>query len=203
MSTDPGLRVRVLMEPRHGARYEEILALALATEEAGFDAYFRSDHLMGVDPHDRTYRPTDCWTTLAGLARETARVRLGALVTAATFREPGLLATIVASVNEMSGGRVELGLGTGWYEREHAAFGIPFPATGRERFDRFAEQLEIITGMWRTPPDQSYSFAGEHYTVAENHTPPRPDPVPPVIIGGTGAKRTPAIAARFADEFNG
>jgi F420-dependent oxidoreductase-like protein len=195
--------MRVQMEPRHGARYTEILALAKATEDAGFDAFFRSDHLMGVDPTDPTYLPTECWSTLGGIARETSRVRLGALVGAATFRWPGLLATAVASVNEMSGGRVELGLGTGWYEREHAAFGIPFPATGRERFDRLAEQLQVVTGMWCTPPGEAFSFAGEHYTVTENRTPPRPDPVPPVIVGGTGAKRTPAIAARFADEYNG
>jgi F420-dependent oxidoreductase-like protein len=202
MST-AGVRVRVLMEPRHGARYADILALARATEDAGFDAFFRSDHLMGVDPTDPDYLPTECWSTLGGIARETTRVRLGALVGAATFRWPGLLAAAVASVNEMSGGRVELGLGTGWYEREHAAFGIPFPATGRERFDRLAEQLEIVTGMWRTPVGEGYSFAGEHYSVADNRTPPRPDPVPPVIVGGTGAKRTPAVAARYADEFNG
>nr|WP_214405642.1 TIGR03560 family F420-dependent LLM class oxidoreductase [Pseudonocardia lacus] len=197
------MRTRVLMEPRHGARYADILALATATEDAGFEAFFRSDHLMGVDPADPTYLPTECWSTLGGIARETSRVRLGALVGAATFRWPGLLAAAVASVNEMSGGRVELGLGTGWYEREHAAFGIPFPASGTERFDRLAEQLAIVTGMWRTPFGEAFSFVGEHYSVAENRTPPRPDPVPPVIVGGTGAKRTPAIAARFADEFNG
>ncbi len=189
------------MEPRHGARYDEILALALATEQAGFEAFFRSDHLMGVDPNDLTYRPTDCWTTLAGLARETATVRLGSLVTAATFRDPGVLATIVASVDEMSGGRVELGLGTGWYEREHAAFGIPFPPRA-ERFDRLEEQLAVITGLWSGP---GFTFEGTHYRVEDNAGPPRPaqDPHPPIIIGGTGPKRTPAIAARYASEFNG
>jgi F420-dependent oxidoreductase-like protein len=201
-----GLRLRVLMEPRHGSRYEEILALAVATERAGFDAFFRSDHLLGVDPNDPTYRPTDCWTTLGGLARETSRVRLGALVGAATFRAPGLLATIVASVDEMSGGRVELGLGTGWFGREHAAFGVPFPPTG-ERFDRLEEQLAIITGLWRTPTGDGagFSFEGSHYRVEANRTPPRPvqDPHPPIIIGGSGQRRTPAIAARYADEFNG
>jgi F420-dependent oxidoreductase-like protein len=195
------VRLRVLMEPRHGARYDQILALALATERAGFDAFFRSDHLMGVDPQDPSYLPTDCWTTLAGLARDTERVRLGALVTAATFREPGLLAAIVASVDEMSGGRAELGMGTGWYEREHAAFGIPFPPV-RERFDRLEEQLAVITGLWSGP---GFSFAGAHYRVVDNRTPPRPmqQPHPPIIVGGSGPRRTPAIAARYAAEYNG
>jgi F420-dependent oxidoreductase-like protein len=195
------VRLRVLMEPRHGARYAEILALALATEEAGYDAFFRSDHLMGVDPNDPSYCPTDCWTTLGGLARDTSRVRLGSLVTPVTFREPGLLAAIVAAVDDMSGGRVELGLGTGWYEREHNAFGIPFPPRA-ERFDRLEEQLAVITGLWSGP---GFSFAGTHYRVADNRTPPRPAqrPHPPIIVGGSGPKRTPAIAARFAMEFNG
>jgi F420-dependent oxidoreductase-like protein len=193
--------MRVLMEPRHGARYDDILALALATERAGFDAFFRSDHLMGVDPNDVSYQPTDCWTTLAGLARETERVRLGSLVTAGTFRAPGLLATIVSTVDQMSGGRIELGIGTGWYAREHAAFGIEFPQT-RERFDRLSEELAIITGLWGGP---RFSFSGKHFRVEDNHSPPRvtQSPRPPIIIGGAGAKRTPALAARYADEFNG
>jgi F420-dependent oxidoreductase-like protein len=196
-------RLRILMEPRHGATYAQILALATATDDAGFDAFFRSDHLFGVDPNDSTYRPTDCWTTLAGLARDTSRIRLGSLVTAATFRQPAQLATVVATADEMSGGRVELGIGTGWYQREHEAFGIPFPAT-KERFDRLAEQLEIITGLWGTE-GQPFSFAGTHYRIDANPTPPRPAqrPHPPIIVGGTGLVRTPAIAARFADEFNG
>lgn len=200
-----GIRLRVLMEPRHGARYEEILALALATERAGFDAFFRSDHLMGVDPNDPDYQPTDSWTTLGGLARDTGRVRLGTLVTAATYRSPGLLAAIVASVDQMSGGRVELGIGTAWYEREHRAFGLPFPPIA-ERFDRLAEQLEIVTGLWRAGSEGTgYSFHGQHYQLDDNRNPPRvvQHPHPPVIVGGAGPKRTPAIAARFATEFNG
>jgi F420-dependent oxidoreductase-like protein len=194
------------MEPRHGATYAQILALAKATDDAGFDAFFRSDHLFGVDPNDPTYRPTECWTTLAGLARDTTRIRLGTLVTAATMRHPGQLATIVATVDEMSGGRAELGIGTGWYQREHEAFGVPFPRTG-ERFDRLEEQLAIIKGLWLTEPGSGrpFTFDGRHYRVEANPTPPRPTqrPHPPIIIGGTGPKRTPAIAARFADEFNG
>jgi F420-dependent oxidoreductase-like protein len=196
------VRIRVLMEPRHGARYSEILALAQATEQAGFDAFFRSDHLMGVDPTDRSYRPTDSWTTLGGLARDTGRVRLGTLVTAATYRQPGLLAAIVASVDEMSGGRIELGIGTGWYEREHAAFGLPFPPM-KERFDRLEEELAIITGLWLAG-DQNFSFDGRYYRIDNNQSPPQVTqrPHPPIIVGGAGPKRTPAIAARFATEFN-
>ncbi len=215
MSTDaevPGVaprpgtvRLRVLMEPRHGASYEDILALALATERAGFDAFFRSDHLLGGNPDDPEYKPTDCWTTLGGLARDTTRVRLGALMTASTFRAPGLLATIVASVDDMSGGRAELGIGAAWYAREHAAFGLPVPAVG-ERFDRLEEQLEVITGLWHAGPGegQGFSFDGRHYQVADNRTPPRvsQQPHPPIIVGGGGPRRTPAIAARFAAEFN-
>lgn len=200
-----GLRVRVLMEPRHGASYDEILALARATEQAGFDAFFRSDHLLGVDPADPGYRPSDSWTTLAGLARDTSRVRLGTLVTAATFRPPALLAAIVATVDDMSGGRAELGIGTGWYEREHGAYGLPFPSVG-ERFDRLEEALAIITGLWRHTAGEGpgFSFTGRHFTVEDSRTPPRPAqrPHPPVIVGGTGPKRTPAVAARFATEFN-
>ncbi|MBO0835404.1 MAG: TIGR03560 family F420-dependent LLM class oxidoreductase [Actinobacteria bacterium] len=201
MSAD--LRVRVLMEPRNGASYEEILALAAATEQAGFDAFFRSDHLLGGNPDNPEYRPTDCWTTLGGLARDTSRVRLGALMTASTFRAPGLLATIVASVDNMSDGRAELGIGAAWYTREHEAFGLPFPPLG-ERFDRLEEQLAIITGLWRATPDQGFSFDGRHYQVDNNRTPPRvtQQPHPPIIIGGGGPKRTPALAARYAAEFN-
>ncbi len=210
------VRLRVLMEPRHGARYDDILALALATERAGFDAFFRSDHLLGVDPNDADYEPTDCWTTLGGLARDTTTIRLGSLMTAATFRAPGLLAAIVASVDQMSGGRVELGIGTGWYEREHAAFGLAFPPM-RERFDRLEEQLEIITGLWLAGPENAelaqgddhprppaFSFEGRYYRVENNRTPPRVTqrPHPPIIVGGGGPRRTPAIAARFATEFN-
>jgi F420-dependent oxidoreductase-like protein len=203
MNTDYAMRLRILMEPRNGASYEEILALARATEQAGFDAFFRSDHLLGGNPDNPEYKPTDCWTTLGGLARDTTRVRLGALMTASTFRAPGLLATIVASVDDMSGGRAELGIGAAWYTREHAAFGLPFPSVG-ERFDRLEEQLAVITGLWHAAADQGFSFDGRHYRVEDNRTPPRVTqrPHPPIIIGGGGPKRTPALAARYAAEFN-
>ncbi len=197
------MRLRILMEPRHGASYEQTLALARTTEESGFDAFFRSDHYLGIDSADPAYTPTDSWTTLAGLAIETQRVRLGTLMTASTFRYPGPLAICVATVDAMSGGRVEFGIGAAWYEREHQSFGIPFPSTG-ERFDRLEEQLAIITGLWTTPAGQRFSFGGKHFQIDECANFPRPaqQPRPYVIIGGVGPRRTPELAARFADEFN-
>jgi F420-dependent oxidoreductase-like protein len=144
--------------------------------------------------------PTDAWTTLAGLARETSRIRLGTLVSSVTYRVPGILAVQVAQVDAMSGGRVELGLGTGWFEREHAAYGIPFPP---RRFDLLEEQLAIVTGLWATPAGETFSFDGEHYRLDAAPALPKPVQSPvPVIVGGGGPKRTPALAARFATEFN-
>jgi F420-dependent oxidoreductase-like protein len=195
------LRMRVLLEPHHGATYAQILALARVTEEAGFDAFFRSDHFLGIDADDPGYRPTDSWTTLAGLGVQTERIRLGTLMTASTFRQPGPLAIAVATVDQMSGGRAELGIGAAWFEREHRFFGIPFPPLG-ERFDRLAEQLEIVTGLWRTAPGERFSYHGRHYRLEECASIPLVARRPPIIIGGAGPRRTPALAARFADEFN-
>lgn len=195
--------VRVLMEPRHGATYDRIVAMAKATEEAGFDAFFRSDHYLGIDSTDPEYLPTDSWTTLGGLARETSRVKLGTLMTAGTYRHPAVLANAVASVDQMSGGRICLGIGTGWYEREHRAFGIPFPPIG-ERFDRLNEEMQIITGLWTTPRGQTFSFHGQFWQLDECANFPElvQQPRPEIIIGGTGPRRTPLMAARYADEFN-
>jgi F420-dependent oxidoreductase-like protein len=197
------MRLRVLLEPRHGATYEQILALARAAEESGFDAFFRSDHYLGIEAGDPAYVPTDSWATLAGLAVQTSRVRLGTLMTAATFRLPGPLAVAVATVHAMSGGRVELGIGAGWYEREHRSFGMPFPAVG-ERFDRLEEQLSVITGLWSTPPGERFSYDGKHYQIHEcvNFPAVPAGARPRIIIGGVGPRRTPGLAARFADEFN-
>ena len=196
------MRLRVLLEPHHGATYRQILALATAAEEAGFDAFFRSDHYLGIDADDVTYQPTDSWTTIAGLSVQTSVITLGTLVTAATYRLPGQLAVEVATASQMSGGRVELGIGTGWFEREHQYFGIPFPPT-RERFDRLEEQLAIITGLWDTKPGERFSFDGKYYQLADCASIPRPGTRPKIIIGGSGPKRTPALAAKYADEFNG
>lgn len=187
-------------EPQQGASYEDQLAFAQTGELLGFDAYFRSDHFLRMGDGDGLPGPTDAWTTLAGLARETSRIRLGTLVSSATYRVPGLLAIQVAQVDEMSDGRAELGLGTGWFEREHRAYGIPFPA---KRFDLLEEQLEVVTGLWSTPVGETYSFAGAHYELTD--APALPKPVQsrlPVIVGGAGPRRTPELAARFATEFN-
>jgi F420-dependent oxidoreductase-like protein len=195
--------LRIFTEPQFGATYDDQLAVAREAEALGYDAFFRSDHYLTMGPGLGEPGPTDAWVTLAGLARETERIRLGTLVTAATFRLPGPLAISVAQVDAMSGGRVELGLGSGWFEEEHRAYGIPFPPLG-ERFARLEEQLAIITGLWQTPVGERFSFAGTHYTLTDSPALPKPvqSPHPPVIVGGWGRKRTPALAARYADEFN-
>lgn len=194
---------RIDTEPQQGASYDDLLRVARAAEAAGYDAFFRSDHYLAMGSVSGEPGPTDAWVTLAGLARETSRIRLGTLVNSATFRLPGPLAVAVAQIDQMSGGRVELGLGAGWFEAEHAAYGIPFPPLG-ERFARLAEQLEIITGLWGTPPGERFAFDGRHYTVTDSPALPQPvqQPHPPVIVGGHGPKRTPMLAARFAAEFN-
>jgi F420-dependent oxidoreductase-like protein len=193
---------RVFVEPQQGATYADQLAVAKAAEALGYSAFFRSDHYLAMSG-DGLPGPTDSWVTLAGLARETTSIRLGTMVTSATFRHPGPLAISVAQVDDMSGGRVELGLGAGWFEAEHKAYAIPFPPLG-ERFERLHEQLDIITGLWTTPEGETFDFTGKHYSVTDSPALPKPvaRPHPPIIIGGAGAKRTPALAAGFAAEFN-
>jgi F420-dependent oxidoreductase-like protein len=194
--------LRIFTEPQMGATYDDLLAVARRAEETGFDAFFRSDHYLTMGG-DGLPGPTDAWVALGGLARETSRIRLGTLMTAATFRLPGPLAIAVAQVDQMSGGRVEFGFGAGWFAAEHTAYGIPFPDLG-ERFDRYEEQLAVLTGLWSTPPGQTFDFAGTHYRV--EGSPALPKPVQeggiPVLLGGRGAKRTPRLAARYAGEFN-
>lgn len=197
------MELRVFTEPQQGATYDDLLAVALESERLGFGAFFRSDHYLHMGAVSGLPGPTDAWVTLAGLARETNTIRLGTLMSAATFRLPGPLAISVAQVDEMSAGRVELGIGTGWFANEHAAYGISFPSL-RERFERLSEQLEIITGLWVTPIGETYSFAGKHYQLTDSPALPKPvqTPRPPILIGGGGKVRTPQLAARFADEFN-
>ncbi|MGV9215085.1 LLM class F420-dependent oxidoreductase [Micromonospora sp. RB23] len=197
------MELRIFTEPQQGATYDQLLAVARRAEDAGFGAFFRSDHYLKMGSVSGDPGPTDAWTTLAGLARDTSRIRLGTLMTAATFRLPGPLAITVAQVDQMSGGRVELGIGTGWYGDEHTAYGIPFPALG-ERFDRLEEQLAVITGLWSTPAGELFNHPGRYYPVSDSPALPKPvqQPRPPILLGGMGPKRTPRLAARYADEFN-
>ena len=195
--------LRIFTEPQQGATYDDLLAVARASEDLGYDAFFRSDHYLHMGDGDGMPGPTDAWTTLAGLARETSRIRLGTLVSSATFRLPGPLAVTVAQVDQMSGGRVELGIGAGWFEAEHAAYGIPFPPL-KERFDRLEEQLAVITGLWSAPAGSSWEHDGSHYPVSDS--PALAQPVQeggvPIVVGGAGKRRTPSLAARYAAEFN-
>jgi alkanesulfonate monooxygenase SsuD/methylene tetrahydromethanopterin reductase-like flavin-dependent oxidoreductase (luciferase family) len=214
------MRVCIFTEPHRGATYDDQLRFARRVEECGFDGYLRADHFQSMSDDTAAPGPTDAWITLAGLARETSRIRLGTLVTSATFRLPGPLAVAVAQVDQMSGGRVDFGIGTGWYEREHVSYGIPFPPIA-ERFDRLEEQLAVITGLWATPVGERFTYHGDHYRLVD--APALPKPVqrpsegagsldasrprpgafgPPIIVGGRGPKRTPELAARYADEFN-
>ena len=197
------MQLRIFTEPQQGADYFTLLRMARATEALGFDAFFRSDHYLKIGPVSGLPGPTDAWITLAALAAATERIRLGTLVSPVTFRLPGPLAISVAQVDQMSSGRVELGLGTGWFDAEHAAYGVPFPPLG-VRFSMLEEQLAIITGLWTTPVGQTFSFSGQHYSVTDSPALPKPaqQPKPPVIIGGGGQKRTPRLAAAYADEYN-
>jgi F420-dependent oxidoreductase-like protein len=203
MRQDGRMRLRIFTEPQQGASYATLRQVATTAEALGFDGFFRSDHYLKMGDGDGQPGPTDAWATLAALAVETSRIRLGTLVTCATFRLPGPLAIAVAQVDEMSGGRVEFGIGAGWFDAEHRAYGVPFPPL-KERFDRFEEQLAIITGLWETPEGKTFSFDGRYYAVTDSPGLPKPAqrPRPPVIVGGAGRRRTPAIAARYADEFN-
>lgn len=192
--------LRIFTEPQQGASYDTLLTVAKATEDLGFDAFFRSDHYLVMGDGDGLPGPTDAWITLAGLARETSRIKLGTLMTAGTFRLPGVLAIQVAQVDQMSGGRIEFGFGAGWYEAEHTAYGIPFPP---DKLARLEEQLAVVTGLWKTPVGQTFDFEGRYYTLKDAPALPKPAQAKvPVLIGGMGAKRTPALAARYADEFN-
>lgn len=195
--------LRIFTEPQQGASYDQLLAVAKAAEVGGFDAFFRSDHYLRMGPGDPMPGPSDAWTTLAGLARDTTTIRLGTLVTSMTFRYPGVLAIQVANVDAMSGGRAELGLGTGWFEQEHQAYGIDFPPLG-ERFERLEEQLQILHGLWTTPTGETFDHDGRHYRLQRSPALPKPvqSPRPPIVMGGGGPRKTPALAARYADEFN-
>ena len=195
--------LRIFTEPQQGASYADLLRVARATEDLGFDGFFRSDHYLKMGDVTGLPGPTDAWVTLAALARDTSRVRLGTLVTPYTFRLPGPLAISVATVDRMSQGRIDLGMGAAWYDAEHAAYGIPFPAAAA-RFDAFEEYVAVLDGLLRTPPGETFTFLGEHYTLRDSPALPKPAqaPRPPIILGGGAKQRGAALAARFADEFN-
>jgi F420-dependent oxidoreductase-like protein len=197
------VHLRIFTEPQQGASYDDLLRVARCAEDAGYDGFFRSDHYLAMGDSNGLPGPTDAWTTLAGLARETRSIRLGSMMTAVTFRLPGPLGVTVAQVDQMSGGRIELGIGTGWYEAEHEALGIPFPSL-RDRFGMLAEQLEVLTGSWRTPVGVPFSYDGDYYRFSKSPGLPKPlqTPHPPIIVGGNGPSRTPMLAAAFATEFN-
>jgi alkanesulfonate monooxygenase len=195
--------LRIFTEPQQGATYDDLLSVAQEAERLGFSAFFRSDHYVHMGSVSGLPGPTDAWVTLGALARETSTIRLGTLMTAATFRLPGPLAIAVAQIDQMSNGRIELGIGTGWFAGEHSAYGISFPPLG-ERFERLTEQLEIIVGLWTTPPGELFSYSGSHYELTDSPALPKPvqQPHPPILIGGGGKVRTPTLTARFASEFN-
>lgn len=197
------MEVGIFVAPQVGATYDGQLAAALMAEEHGFDAFVRSDHYMAAPGQTALPGPTDAWLSLAGLARETTRIRLGTLVSPITFRLPGPLAIMVAQVDAMSNGRVSLGLGASWYEAEHLAYGIPFPPASN-RFDQLEEQLAIVRGIWTTAEGASFDFDGKWYQLTSCPALPKPmqKPHPPIVVGGRGLRRTPAVAARFADELN-
>jgi F420-dependent oxidoreductase-like protein len=203
------MRLDIFTEPQLGASYDDQLRLARHAEDCGFHGFFRSDHYLtfggpATGGGAGLPGPTDAWATLAGLAVQTSRLRLGTLVTSATFRLPGPLSIAVAQVDQMSGGRIDFGLGAGWYEAEHRAYGIPIAPRVGERLDRLGEQLEILTGLWTTPVGETFSYRGAHYELVDSPGLPKPaqSPHPPIVLGGRGLRRTPALAARFADEFN-
>ncbi len=195
------MELRVFVEPQQGATYADQLGVAQTAEAAGFGAFFRSDHYVAMNVEGMP-GPTDSWITLAGIARETSTIRLGTLVSSATFRHPGPFAISVAQVDQMSGGRVELGLGAGWFAEEHTAYAIPFPDV-KERFARFEETLAIVVGLWETPVGKRFDFVGQHFTLTDSPALPKPAQArPPIVLGGAARKRGAALAALYADEYN-
>jgi F420-dependent oxidoreductase-like protein len=193
------VRVCMMVEGQEGVTWEQWVSLALACEEAGLDGLFRSDHYLSFG-HPRVRPVLDAWTTLAGLARATERIKLGTLVSPATFRHPSNLAKAVATVDHISNGRAELGLGAGWNLAEHKAYGFPFPST-RVRMEMFAEQAEIVHRSWSAGP---FDFAGAHYSIDGLDALPKPlqEPHPNLIVGGQAGPKSVAVAAKWADEYN-
>jgi F420-dependent oxidoreductase-like protein len=189
----------LMIEGQEGVTWEQWCALADACERHGVDTLFRSDHYISQSA-EATSVAHDAWTTIAGLAARTRTLRFGTLVSPATFRLPGLLANAAATADHISGGRIELGIGAGWMEREHRAYGFPFPDTST-RVAMFAEQLEIVHRLWT---EERVTFHGSHYTLEDAPAQPKPlqQPHPPLLVGGSGKRGTVEPALRFADEYN-
>jgi F420-dependent oxidoreductase-like protein len=203
------MQLRICTEPQEGATCAQLVAVARSARQHGFAAFFRADHVLPMSGRPAPPGPVEAMVSLAAIAAQVPDIRLGTLLTSATFRHPGLLAIQAANIDEISGGRLELGLGAGWFEAEHLAYGLPFGASFGERFDRLAEQLEILTGLWATPAGGTFDYAGAYYQLAGAPGLPKPlqragdgRPRVPLVLGGHGPRRTPALAARFADEFN-
>lgn len=195
--------VCIFTEPQQGASYDDLLAVARRAEQLGFGGFFRSDHYLKMGGVSGLPGPSDALVSLAGLARDTTRIRLGTLVCSVTFRHAGVLAITAAQIDQMSGGRFELGLGAGWFDQEHAAHAIPFPPMGT-RFDMLEDHLAVITGMWATDPGATFGYTGRTLQVTDSPGLPKPvqRPHPPIIVGGRGTRRTPRLAAAYASEFN-
>lgn len=193
------MRYCVMAEGQEGVAWERWLALAEACERLGFEALFTSDHYLSEKGLPER-GSSDAWTVLAALAARTSRLRLGTLVSPVTFRHPTLLAKIASTVDHISGGRVDLGLGAGWWVEEHRTHGFPFPPT-EERFDLLEQQLEVVHGLFT---QETFSFEGRHYSLENCSFVPKPvqDPHPPIIVGGEGGPRMARLVARWADEFN-
>ena len=193
------MRICLMIEGQEGVAWADWVALAQACERLGFDALFRSDHYLSVDEHVER-GSLDAWGTVSALSAITTTLRFGTLVSPATFRHPSVLAKAVVTADHISGGRVELGIGTGWLEAEHTAYGFPFPPMG-ERMAILSEQLEIIHGQWT---EHTFDFAGNHYWIEGLDARPKPvqRPHPPLIVGGAAGPRSAALAARWADEYN-
>ena len=194
---------RIFVEPQQGTTYDRLRSLACHAENLGFDGFFTSDHYLKMGDVDGRPGPTDAWTTLAGLARDTSSIRLGTLVTPVTFRHLGSLAIAVSQIDQMSDGRIELGLGAGWYEEEHKAQGLPFPKIAA-RFDMLEESLEVLSGIWNLTEGDLFTYEGKTVTFENSMGLPKPkqENGPPIIMGGIGAKRTPRLVAKYASEYN-
>ena len=199
----PGVELRIFIEPQQGASYGQLLAVARTVEECGFDALLRSDHVLKMGSARGLPASTDAWVTLAGLARDTSTIRLGTLVTPVTLRPVGTFTVVAAQVDHMSAGRLEIGLGAGWYEAEHQAYGLPFPPLGT-RYDMLEDQLAILHGTWSAPPGATFDLTGRTCAVHidVDTVRPRQRPHPPIVLGGGGGPRSARLAAAYADEYN-